>query len=95
MTEHGASVAKGEINVFVPVHVGEVGSPSFGDVDGMRARPLLHPMHGRPIEEALEAPGVEDLGAGMGGFEASLLLLQQPTDLLQIDANRGLHVAFA
>ena len=75
MTEHGAGVAKGEIDVVLAVHVGEMGPPGFGDVDGIAPRPLLHPVHRGPVEEAFESAGVERFGTWVGRLEAGLLAL--------------------
>ena len=44
MTEHGAGVAEAEVDIRIPVHVGERGAGSTGHMQGFGRAPVLHPV---------------------------------------------------
>ena len=93
---HRAGVAQAQVDVLVPVDVGEAGARRLGDEHGKRARPLDHPVHRHAGEQ--RSPGAfEELSrARMLAGEALVLAGLEPGQPRAVDGGpRHPRVALA
>ena len=91
VTGHRAGVPEGEVDVGVPVHVGDPVAPGVVEVEGEAAGPHVHPRHRHPAEEV---GGLREQlpAAGMARGVPRLLGRQQRGQAATIDLGHGPRV---
>jgi hypothetical protein len=73
---HGGGVAQAEVDVLVPVDVGQVGAAGPAGVDRVTGHVLVHPGHRDPAEE-IAGPGVRGGGSRVPVGEIRPLAIRQ------------------
>ena len=86
---HCARVAEAEVDVVVPVDVGEMRARRRFHVDGKRARPLEHPVHRHTAEERFGCPLREPGGARVAGDERALLGVHRRGEARSVECQAG------
>ena len=88
VTSHRTGIAEAEIDVVVPVHVGEVGTRGDIDIEREGTCPLDHPVHGHAVEQRRASAVIERRRPGMALDEVGLFPLHQAGEAGSIE---GLH----
>ena len=81
---HGAGVSEGEVDVLVPVDVGDPAAAGGAERQREAARPHVHPGHRHPAEQVVGGP-VRGQRSGMFGAVALPLPIQQPAQHAGVD----------